>query len=210
VSRNTPDRGTLRADPRQRAARHTAPWPRFPSAICPWTPQHAGAQPDFGHASAQVRASPDKSPTRRLVIEATYDLQGHRPSTQCAACTIDLTTAGKGYAATGRRAELTRPGTRTRCGPRTTRSPRQQGHAHPCQGAGQQTPAPAPAPADIPTHPARQRRGPTPGRKNRRRYALITAARRPRVTRPLLPAPRALMQVAGPEQSRRRCGRFGQ
>ena len=25
VSRNTPDRGTLRADPRQRAARHTAP-----------------------------------------------------------------------------------------------------------------------------------------------------------------------------------------
>ena len=28
--------------------------------------------------------------------------------------------------------------------------------------------------------------------------------------RPLLPAPRALVQAAGPEESRRRCGRFGQ
>jgi hypothetical protein len=55
-----------------------------------------------GYVRASIRASPDKSPTRRLVIEATYDLQGHRPSMQCAACTIDLTTAGKGYAATGR------------------------------------------------------------------------------------------------------------
>ena len=35
------------------------------------------------------------------------------------------------------------------------------------------------------------------------------AERRPRVTRPLLPAPRALMRAAGPEESRRRCGRFG-
>jgi hypothetical protein len=116
------------------------------------------ADPIDGYVRASIRASPDKSPTRRLVIEATYDRQGHRPSMQCAACTIDLTTAGKGYAATGR-----------------------------------QTRAPAPAPADITTHPARQRRGPTPGRKNWRRYALITAARKPRVTRALLPAPRALM-----------------
>ena len=35
---------------------------------------------------------------------------------------------------------------------------------------------PAPAPADI-THPACQRRGPTPGRRNRGCYALITDAR---------------------------------
>jgi hypothetical protein len=86
---------------------------------------------------------------------------------QCAACTIDLTTARKGYAATGRQ-------------------------------------TPAPAPADITTHPARQRRGLAPGRKNWRRDALITAAHKPRVTWPLLPAPRALMQAAGPEESRRR------
>jgi hypothetical protein len=108
-----------------------------------------------------------------LSFEATYDLWGHGPSMQCAACTIDLTTAGKGYAATGRQTLGT--GTRR--------------HHHP--------PGP-PAP------------GPTPGRKNWRCYALITAARKPRVTRPLLPAPRALMQAAGPEESRRRWGRFGQ
>ena len=67
------------------------------------------ADPIDGYERASIRASPDKSPTRRLVIEATYDLQGHRPSMQCAACTIDLTTAGKGYAATGR--QTPRPGT---------------------------------------------------------------------------------------------------
>ena len=33
-------------------------------------------------------------------------------------------------------------------------------------------------------------------RRGRRRYALIAAARKPRVTRPLLPAPRALTQAA--------------
>ena len=43
-----------------------------------------------------------------------------------------------------------------------------------------------------------------------RRYAFIAAARRPRVTRPLLPAPGALIRAAGPEESRRRCGRFSQ
>ena len=61
---------------------------------------------------------------------------------QCAACTIDLTTAGKGYAATGR-----------------------------------QTPAQAPAPAaSPPTRPAGAG-GRYRGRKNWRRYALITDAR---------------------------------
>ena len=43
----------------------------------------------IGYVRVSIRASPDKSPTRRLVIEAAYDLQGHRPSMQCAACTID-------------------------------------------------------------------------------------------------------------------------
>ena len=133
------------------------------------------ADPIDGYVRASIRASPDKSPTRRLVIEATYDLEGHRPSMQCAACTIDLTTAGKGYAATGRQTPRPRP--------------------RPGTGTGTGT--------GITTHPARQRRGPTPGRKNWRRYALITAARKPRVTRALLPAPRALMQAAGPEESRR-------
>ena len=32
-------------EPRQ-AATHTAPWPRFPSAMRPWTPQHHGLQRD--------------------------------------------------------------------------------------------------------------------------------------------------------------------
>ena len=32
------------------------------------------AHPIDGHVRASIRASPDKSPTRRLVIEATYDL----------------------------------------------------------------------------------------------------------------------------------------
>jgi hypothetical protein len=35
-----PDRAP---EPRQ-AATHTAPWPRFPSAMRPWTPQHDGLQ----------------------------------------------------------------------------------------------------------------------------------------------------------------------
>jgi hypothetical protein len=86
------------------------------------------------------------------VSRNTPDRGTLRADPRLAACTIDLTTAGKGYAATGRLAELARLGTRTRCGPRTTRSPRQQGHAHLCQGAGQQTPAPPPHP-----HPHRHR-----------------------------------------------------
>jgi hypothetical protein len=32
------------------------------------------ADPIDGYVRASIRASPDKSPTRRLVIEATYDL----------------------------------------------------------------------------------------------------------------------------------------
>jgi hypothetical protein len=36
------------------------------------------------------------------------------------------------------------------------------------------------------------------------------ALRHPRGTRPLLPALRALVRAGGPEESRRRCGRFGQ
>jgi hypothetical protein len=35
------------------------------------------ADPVDGYVRASIKASPDKSPTRRLVIEATYDLSGH-------------------------------------------------------------------------------------------------------------------------------------
>ena len=142
-----------------------------------------------------------------------------RPSTQCAACTIDLTGAGKGYAATGRRAELTRPGAPGRDVAPGLRAVRDsKGTRTPARGAGQQTPRPRPRCRPRPgtgtgRHhhpPGPPAPGPTPGRKNRRRYALITAARRPRINRPLLPAPRALTRAAGPEESRRRCGRFGQ
>ena len=37
-ARQPPERAP---EPRQ-AATHTAPWPRFPSAMRPWTPQHGG------------------------------------------------------------------------------------------------------------------------------------------------------------------------
>ena len=38
------------------ASTHTAPWPRFPSAMCPWTPQHDGLQRDkVTHAGTEQK-----------------------------------------------------------------------------------------------------------------------------------------------------------
>jgi hypothetical protein len=56
---SSPDTPPERAPEPRQAATHTAPWPRFPSAICPWTPQHADPQRyKVTHAGTQKNGPP--------------------------------------------------------------------------------------------------------------------------------------------------------